>query len=159
MATTLAFGQVLKGRREVYTITKQLHDCVWLATYAPCLELHEIETISDDNHRNQLHQKFVAKSVHHFRLQNERDILLRFQSRTPYIRPLIDELEDSSASPTLILKYLDDNVLHASNHKRLTRLEVKYVARKVLEALSVLHDEGFVHTGMLYSSKLFYYMN
>lgn len=100
----------------------------------------------------------MAKSVHHFRLQNERDTLLRFQSRTPYIRPLIDEVEDSSASPTLILKYLDDNVLHASKNKHLTRLEVKHVARKVLEALSVLHDEGFVHTGMLYSSKLFYYM-
>ena len=91
----------------------------------------------------------MAKSVHHFRLQNERDILLRFQSRTPYIRPLIDEVEDPSAPPTLILKYLDDNLLDASNNKRLTRLEVKYVAKKVLEALSVLHHEGFVHTGML----------
>lgn len=91
----------------------------------------------------------MAKSVHHFRLQNERDILLHFQSRTSYIRPLIDEVEDSSAPPTLILKYLDDDVLNASNNKRLTRPEVKYVAKKVLEALLLLHDEGFVHTGML----------
>ncbi|CAI7590462.1 unnamed protein product [Penicillium viridicatum] len=135
MATTLALGQLLKGGRGVFTVTKQLHDCVWLAT-------------------NQFHQTFVAKSVHHFRLQNERDSLLRFQSRTPYIRPLIDEVEDPSASPTLILKYLDDNLLDASNNKRLTRLEVIYVAKKVLEALSVLHYEGFVHTDIKPSNVL-----
>lgn len=29
----------------------------------------------------------------------------------------------------------------------LARAEVKFVARRVLEALSVLHREGFVHTG------------
>jgi serine/threonine protein kinase len=91
----------------------------------------------------------VLKCVRHFRLQNERDILLRFQSRTPYIRPLIEDLEDSPTPPTLILRYLDDDTLHASTKKRLTRLEVKYVAKRVLEALSVLHEEGFVHTGTL----------
>jgi serine/threonine protein kinase len=93
----------------------------------------------------------VAKSVRHFRLQNERDILCRFQNRTTFIRPLIDELlDDPSHPPTLILRYLDDDTLHASNNQRFTRPEVKYVAQKVLEALAVLHDEGFVHTGVLY---------
>ncbi|KAJ5921055.1 hypothetical protein N7466_009381 [Penicillium verhagenii] len=135
MVHTLPVGQVLKGRRGVYTVTKQLHDCVWLAT-------------------DQLHQRFVAKNVRHFRLQNERDTLLRFQSRTPHIRPLIDEVEDSSAPPTLILKYLDDDVLHVSNSKRLTRPEVKYVAKKILEALLILHDEGFVHTDLKPSNVL-----
>ena len=91
----------------------------------------------------------MLKSVRHFRLQNERDILLRFQNGTPNIRPLIEDLEDSLAPPTLILRYLDDDALHASNQKRLTRPEVKYVAKRVLEALSVLHEEGFVHTGTL----------
>lgn len=91
----------------------------------------------------------MAKSVRHFRLQNERDILLRFQNRTPCIRPLIEELEDSTVPPTLILKYLDDDALRASNKQRLTRPEVKYIGKKALQALSVLHDEGFVHTGML----------
>ncbi|KAJ5933618.1 hypothetical protein N7454_005947 [Penicillium verhagenii] len=99
----------------------------------------------------------MAKSVRHFRLPNERDILLRFQSRTPYIRPLIDEVEDSSAPPTLILKYLDEDVLHASNSKRLTRPEVKYVVKKVLEALLLLHDEGFVHTDLKPSNVLVNY--
>lgn len=103
-----------------------------------------------DVYRNQGKEKVVVKSVNHFRLQNERDILLRFQSRTPFLRPLLDEVEDPPDPPTLILKYLDDDILHASNTKRLTRPEVKYVAERVLEALKVLHGDGFVHTGKLF---------
>lgn len=99
----------------------------------------------------------MAKSVNHFGLQNERNILLRFQNKTPYIRPLIDEVD--SVPATLILRHLDDDVLHASNSKRLTRLEVKYVANRLLKALEILHDEGFVHTGMFYLSKLLFYVN
>jgi serine/threonine protein kinase len=109
---------------------------------------------SHNNYRDENQQKVVAKSVRHFRLHNERDILLRFQNRTPCIRPLIDELEDSAVPPTLILRYLDDDALRASNKRRLTRPEVKYVAKQVLEALSVLHDEGFVHTGILRLSQV-----
>lgn len=100
----------------------------------------------------------MAKSVRHFRLQNERDILHRFQNRTLYIRPLIDEVLDNSLGPTtLILRYLDDDILHASNNQRLTRPEVKYIAQKVLKALSILHDEGFVHTGVLHPLGLLFY--
>ena len=89
------------------------------------------------------------KGVNHFRLQNERDILLRFQERTSAMRPLLDQIEDPTAPPAHILKHLDDDVLHVSNTKRLTRLEVKHIAKSVHEALSLLHSEGFVHTGML----------
>ncbi|GAQ04525.1 hypothetical protein ALT_1846 [Aspergillus lentulus] len=138
MAATLFLGQVLKGRRGLYTVINQLQDCVWLA-------------------RNENQERVVAKSVRRFRLQNERDILLRFQNRTPCIRPLIDELEDSTIPPTLILRYLDDDALRASNHQRLMRPEVKYVAKKVLEGLSVLHDEGFVHTDIKPSNVLVNY--
>jgi serine/threonine protein kinase len=67
---------------------------------------------------------------------------------------LIEEIEDSTVPPTLILRYLDDDALRASNKQRFTRPEVKYVAKKVLEALSVLHAEGFVHTGMLHLSQV-----
>jgi serine/threonine protein kinase len=91
----------------------------------------------------------VIKSVRHFRLQNERDVLKRFQARAPSLRPLIDEIEDPSDPPALVLKHLDDDLLHASAAKKLTRLEVKYVMRKVLEALAVLHEDGYVHTGMV----------
>ncbi|EZF26349.1 hypothetical protein H112_01557 [Trichophyton rubrum D6] len=83
MVPTLYLGQTLKSRTGLYTIIKQLQDSVWLAT-------------------NEHHQKVIAKSVHHFRLQNERDVLLRFQRRTPSIRPLIEGLEDSDTPPTLI---------------------------------------------------------
>ncbi|KAF4151201.1 hypothetical protein CNMCM6069_004353 [Aspergillus lentulus] len=116
----------------------------------------ELDT-TNASHGNENQEKVVAKSVRHFRLQNERDILLRFQNRTPCIRPLIDELEDSTIPPTLILRYLDDDALRASNHQRLTRPEVKYVAKTVLEGLSVLHDEGFVHTDIKPSNVLVKY--
>lgn len=87
------------------------------------------------------------KSVQHFRLQNERDILKRFQYRTPFIRPLIDEIIEPPDPPTIVLKHLDDNLLNASVSKNLTTKEIKYVARRVLEALRVLHGDNFVHTG------------
>jgi len=90
----------------------------------------------------------VIKSVRHFRLENERGVLKRFQARAPSLRPLIDEIEDPSDPPALVLKYLDDDVLHASAAKKLTRPEVKFVIRNVLEALKVLHEDGYIHTGM-----------
>ncbi|KAI1878809.1 hypothetical protein JX265_002986 [Neoarthrinium moseri] len=93
---------------------------------------------------NQNQEPIIFKAVRHFRLQNERDVLLRFQHRTPSIRPLLDEIENPQA---LFLKYLDDDLLHASHTKGLNRLELKYVARHVLEALDRLHSDGFVHTG------------
>ncbi|OBT48961.1 hypothetical protein VE00_00642 [Pseudogymnoascus sp. WSF 3629] len=127
MGTTMKLGQTLKGKHGLYTVTKQLQDCIWLAT-------------------NQNKEHVVVKSVNYFRLENERDILLRFQTRTPSIRPLLDEAEATHSPPSLILRYLDVDILQASNTQRLTRLEVKYVARRVLKALATLHVEGFVHT-------------
>lgn len=153
MATSLTLGQVLKGRTGVYTIIKRLQDCVWLATYVSWFPTLLAQPLADGQRRKK-QEKFVAKSVPHFRLQNERDVLRRFQDRTTSIRPLLDEVEESSVDHALILRYLDDDVLHASNKQRLTRPEVKYIAKKVLEALSTLHDEGFVHTGILHLCKI-----
>ena len=98
----------------------------------------------------------MIKSVRHFRLENERDILKRFQSRTPSFRLLIDEIEDPSDPPALVLKHLDDDLLNASAAQRLTRREIKHVTKKILEALKVLHEDGYVHTGMMFwrSSRL-----
>lgn len=87
------------------------------------------------------------KSVEgHWRLQNERDVLNRYQNGCPNLQPLLDEIHDPAEPPAIILKYLDDDVTLASRKERLTRQEIKYVA-KVLEALQVLHEEGYVHTG------------
>lgn len=97
-------------------------------------------------HRNQEKDSFVVKSANHFRIHIERDVLLRFQHKTPLLRPLVDEIQDPASPPAIVLKYLEENILHASNRKCLARAEVKYVARHILEALSVLH-KGFIHTG------------
>ncbi|KAH6724013.1 putative serine/threonine protein kinase [Leptodontidium sp. MPI-SDFR-AT-0119] len=130
MASLFRLGQLLKGRMGTYTVTKQLHESIWLGN-------------------NQSEQTVVIKSVRHFRLQNELDILKRFQSRTTSLRPLIDEIEDPSDLPALVLKHLDDDLLNASASQRLTKLEIKHVAKNTLEALRVLHEDGFVHTGMI----------
>jgi serine/threonine protein kinase len=95
-------------------------------------------------------QRVVIKSVRgHFRVENELDVLRRFRGRTPYLRPLIDEIEDPSEPITIVLKYLDDNLQNASNKRTLSRKEVKYVSKRILEALNTLHEDGFVHTGKL----------
>ncbi|KAB8215584.1 hypothetical protein BDV33DRAFT_195103 [Aspergillus novoparasiticus] len=53
---------------------------------------------------------------------------------------------EPSDSPAIALKYLDNNILNVSLFKRLTGQEIRYVARRILEALKVLHDNNFVHT-------------
>lgn len=85
------------------------------------------------NPRNQSEEPVVIKSIRHFRLENERDVLKRFQSRTPSLRPLIDEIEDLPRPPALALKHLDDDLLHVSATEKLTSLEIRYVIRKVLK--------------------------
>ncbi|EHK97481.1 putative Sexual differentiation process protein isp4 [Glarea lozoyensis 74030] len=94
MASRFRLGQLIKGKANTYTITKPLHECIWLAT------------------------------------------------RTSALRPLIDEIQDQSVPPAIVLKYLDDDLMRASAAKRLTTLEIKQVAKRVLEALNVLHEDG-----------------
>jgi hypothetical protein len=81
----------------------------------------------------------VVKGVHgHFRVENERNALRRFRDRTPFIRPLIDEIEDPSDPPAIVLRHLEDNLLRASVKETLNRKELKYISRRILEALRVL---------------------
>ena len=105
--------------------------------------------------RNLVHETVVIKSSPgHPKVANERDILMRFQHRTPHLRPLIDEIEDPSNSVTIALKYSDSDLLTASIEKKLNRGELKYVTRCVLEALKVLHEYEYVHAGEILSNKL-----
>ena len=77
-------------------------------------------------------------------LSIERDVLGGVLRNHTCIRQMIDTLESPSS---LVLEYLDDNLLDVCSRKRLEGSDVKLVARVVLEALAVLHEKGFVHTG------------
>lgn len=76
-------------------------------------------------------------------LNIEREVLGVVQNHT-CIRQMIDNIESPSS---LVLEYLDDNLLDVCSRKRLESSDVKFVARIILEALAVLHENGFVHTG------------
>ena len=76
-------------------------------------------------------------------LNIEREVLEIVKNRT-CIRQMIDNIENPSS---LVLEYLDDNLLDVCSRKRLEGSDLKVVARTVLEALALLHDNGFVHTG------------
>ncbi|OBT86263.1 hypothetical protein VE02_05865 [Pseudogymnoascus sp. 03VT05] len=110
MTSTLRLGQILKGSLSSYTITKQLQDSVYLAT-------------------NLTGEKSIIKSVHHWRLENERDVLRRFQDRAPGLRPLVDDTErggDAEEAPTIVLKWFEDDALNASGRRRFTRMMWEY---------------------------------
>lgn len=51
-----------------------------------------------------------------------------------------------------MLEHLDDNLLNASNSKRLGRVDIKLIAKRVLEALNMFHEAGYVHTGTVHGS-------
>ncbi|KAI9845813.1 MAG: hypothetical protein M1837_004493 [Sclerophora amabilis] len=91
-----------------YIITKEIQNTVWLA-------------------KNQAEETVVIKGVQgHPRVENERDVLKRFQDRTRYLRPLIDEIEEPSDPPIIVLKYLEDHLLDASIKKALNRKELNF---------------------------------
>jgi serine/threonine protein kinase len=97
--------------------------------------------------RNLSGEKCIVKSIRgHWRLRNEADILKRYQSETPSLRPLVDDIHDPADPLSIVLRYLDSDVLTESNKKRLSRPEIKQVARCVLEVLRLLHKDGMVHT-------------
>jgi serine/threonine protein kinase len=96
-----------------------------------------------------LEELVVIKSVEsHPRVENERDVFKRFQHRTPYLRPLIDEIDEQSVPVTIALKHLQSDLQSVSVERTLNRKEHKHVSRCVLEALKTLHEDGFVHTGV-----------
>ena len=93
----------------------------------------------------QTSQNIVVKTTPESPLNNERDILKRFQTIT-FLRRLIDEIKDP---PSLVLEHLDSNLLVESAVKGLQSSKAKHVAKAVLQALAALHDEGIIHTGTL----------
>ncbi|KAK5652215.1 hypothetical protein OQA88_10712 [Cercophora sp. LCS_1] len=67
-------------------------------------------------------------------------------SETPFLRPLVDNINDPANPPSIVLHYLDGNILTESNKKRLPRPEIKQVAQYVLEVLRLLHKDNIAHT-------------
>jgi len=60
---------------------------------------------------------------------------------------MVEKIEEPSLPVTTTLRYLESNLLCQDIKRALNRKEIKYVSRRVLEALSLLHEEGFVHAG------------
>lgn len=85
----------------------------------------------------------VVKTALKYRLDNECEVLKYFRGRSR-IRQLVDEIQEPAA---IVLEHLGDNLLNASNSKRLGRLDIKFIAKGVLEALNMFHEAGYVHTG------------
>lgn len=76
--------------------------------------------------RNLSGEKCIVKSIRgHWRLKNEADVLQRYQSETPFLRPLVDDIHDPADPPSIVLRHLDSDVLTESNKKRLSRPEIK----------------------------------
>lgn len=144
MSAPFYIGQRLKGKLNWYNITKHLK--IVFGWQGVRIEARELTTCTNSE-RSQTGQSVVIKSDRHFRLENERDVLKQFQGRSPFIRPLIDEIIEPQDPPAIVVKFLDDHLLNATTSKHLSKHEIKYVARRVLQALSVLHRDGFVHTG------------
>lgn len=84
----------------------------------------------------------IKKALPHL-MKIEREFLEIVQNHT-CIRQMIDTIE---SDPSLVLEYLDNHLLDVCGRKRLESPDVKIVARTVLEALAILHEKGFVHTG------------
>lgn len=79
----------------------------------------------------------------------------RYQAKTASLRPLLDEIQDPIEPTSIVLQYLDTELLKESRKERLTRPEIKQVAKGVLDALRVLHEDNMVHTGTSQSKSSF----
>ena len=93
-------------------------------------------------YRSSTSQRVTVKTASVWPLKNERRVLEAVRDH-PCIRPIVDTVDDP---PSLILRYLDGNLLNASSAKKLESADIQYVARNLLQALEALHSRGYVHT-------------
>jgi casein kinase II subunit alpha len=78
------------------------------------------------------------------RLENEARMLRLFQGCAS-IRQLVDEVDDPRS---LVLEYMDDNVIYLLKTKQLPRVEAKRALKASVQALVALHEKNIVHTGV-----------
>jgi len=67
--------------------------------------------------------------------------LRKFQIQAP-IRPLLDEIVESTEAPGIVLRHFDDDILKASAKRNSSRPEIKEVSKVVLEVLRVHHADA-----------------
>ncbi|WPG97786.1 Hypothetical protein R9X50_00056700 [Acrodontium crateriforme] len=123
MASPLRIGQVVKGMRDVYDVAQKLHDQVWRAS-------------------TPAQKQVVLKCAPETRLQREKDILQEFAGNA-FIRQLID---CGKETPCLVLEHLESDALTCSSKERMSKQDIKLIARSILSALDSLHAKGIVHT-------------
>jgi hypothetical protein len=97
---------------------------------------------------NSQNQNVIIKTAPKFYFENERNVLRHFQGR-PHIRRILNKTHDP---PTMILYHLDDNILAVCSKEPLEGQNIKYVAKRVLQALQALHEDGYTHTGEFHPS-------
>lgn len=90
----------------------------------------------------------VLKCAPEIRIHREREILQQFEGHS-CLRNFIDHGKEP---PFLALEYLELDALKASGQAKLSRQDIKFIARSVLTALESLHAKGIAHTGILSSS-------
>ncbi|KAH9207380.1 hypothetical protein DL95DRAFT_468718 [Leptodontidium sp. 2 PMI_412] len=122
MAACFTIGQRLEGTVGSYLVSARVARDIWTATKSSSQA-----------------GKVIVKTVPLGRLANERDVLKHFRDCT-CIRQVLDETKNP---PSLILQHLDDNLLHASGVKTLEGSDVKFVAKRVLQAIQALHEAGY----------------
>ncbi|KAE8398628.1 hypothetical protein BDV37DRAFT_275923 [Aspergillus pseudonomiae] len=91
------------------------------------------------------HLTLVIKSAHHFRIHYERDVLRKFQLKTQHLRTLIDEIVEPSDPSAIAMKHVESDLL-APNPQSLVRRKMRHVSQRILEALKVLHEDGYMLT-------------
>ena len=95
-------------------------------------------------HRDENQTTVILKTAPAKRLEMESKLLKLLKNHSSF-RQVLDRLDNP---PVLVLEYLEKNLMEVAHQQRLSRPVIKCVAKGVLEALSVLHDRGFVHTGL-----------
>ncbi|KAK3301305.1 kinase-like domain-containing protein [Chaetomium fimeti] len=120
-------GQCLKGRLGIYTITERLYPTTWLATDATS----QVVVIKRD----------VPK-----RVDTERTLLRRFQENSS-LRPMIDEIQEPRPDEcaAIVLKHYDCHVGEIAKEKGLSPREARCVGSRVLQALRVMHETGYIY--------------
>ncbi len=119
------------------------------------IELHSLRvvTLFLTCTRGPNQERVVVKTAPTNRLNNEAQTLQLFQG-CPSIRQLVDRIENPES---VVLEYMDDNVLNLLRQKRLIKVEAKRALRATIEALIALHDKNIVHTGTLWRGGLIDY--